>query len=144
MIEAAIRARARVNRGPAPVSSFVVGHADWETQHIRWDQGVAVVVHDWDSLSWLSEAVLAGVGSGTFANNEIPTLPPLASSAAFLEAYQRAAGRRFGADELELAWAAPVYVAAYNAMMQAAYGREPVAERAVIAQYRQRLELAGA
>ena len=143
VVEAATRARARLNRGDAAELGRVLGHADWETQHIRWEAGVAVVVHDWDSLSWLSEATLAGVACGTFVSDEYPTLAPLPSSAAFLDCYQHTRGRDFSAAERELAWAASLWTATYNARTQALNGREQVAERAVLAQWEERLRLAG-
>lgn len=89
VIEAAIRARARVNRGPAPVSSFVVGHADWETQHIRWDQGVAVVVHDWDSLSWLPERFWP---ASVLARSPITRSPPCPRWPARLRSWRPTSG----------------------------------------------------
>ncbi len=141
--EAAARSRARLNRPDAAELGQVLGHADWETQHIRWEAGVAVVVHDWDSLSWLSEATLAGVASGTFVSNLVPTLAPLPSSAAFLKCYQECRGRAFTPAETELAWAASLWTACHNARTQAEHGREPVAERAVLAQWEERLRLAG-
>jgi hypothetical protein len=42
----------------------VLGHADWEAQKMRWRNGEAHVVHDWDSLAWLPEAGIAGSAAG--------------------------------------------------------------------------------
>jgi hypothetical protein len=92
----------------------VLGHADWEAQNLRWVGAKPVVVHDWDSLAWLPEAVLVGSASGAFASHETPTLAPVESSAAFLDAYQRARGRRFSPYEHEIAWAASIVVPLNN------------------------------
>jgi hypothetical protein len=71
-------------------------------------------VHDWDSLAWQPEAALAGAASGSFASAGPPMLAPIGSSAAFLVAYQDIRGRWFTAVEQEIAWAASLWMAAYN------------------------------
>jgi hypothetical protein len=121
----------------------VLGHADWETQNLRWHGDEPWAVHDWDSLAWLPEAAIAGAASGAFASAEIPTLAPVASSSAFLEAYQNVR-RSFDDNEIEVAWAASLWPALHNARGEALWGREPVALAAVSAQAEQRLRLAGA
>lgn len=105
------RVRAKLSECRLPP---VLGHADWEAQNLRWFQGKPVVVHDWDSLAWLPEAVLAGSAAGVFASHDTPTLAPVESSAAFLDAYQRARGGRFSPYEHEVAWAASIVVALNN------------------------------
>jgi hypothetical protein len=39
----------------------VVGHADWESQNLRWDGVRPLAVHDWDSAVAQPEAVVAGL-----------------------------------------------------------------------------------
>jgi hypothetical protein len=39
-----------------------VGHADWESQSIRWRDGRPPAVHDWDSAVAQPEAMVAGLG----------------------------------------------------------------------------------
>jgi Phosphotransferase enzyme family len=92
----------------------VLGHGDWETQNLRWNGDEPYAVHDWDSLCWLPEAAIAGAACGAFASAETPTLAPIASSEAFLDAYQ-AARRPFGDDEIEVAWAASLWPGLHNA-----------------------------
>jgi hypothetical protein len=121
-----------------------LGHADWETQNIRWRDGEVFVVHDWDSLARLPEAALAGAAAGSFASNGVPTLAPVDSSAAFLSAYQSVRGRLFDREETEVAWAASLWPAVYNARTQLMYDLPPVALRAVEEQADQRLKLASA
>jgi len=101
----------------------VVGHVDWEAQNMRWERSEPLVVHDWDSLAWLPEAAIAGTASGVFASHGQPTLAPLASSTAFLEAYQRERGARFSRGEEEIAWAASLWVALHNARDELIYDR---------------------
>jgi Phosphotransferase enzyme family len=139
--ETARRATTRLLAADLP---RVLGHADWETQNLRWHGTAIWTVHDWDSLAWLPEAAIVGAASGSFASAEIPTLAPLSSSAAFLEAYQHERNRRFTVNEIEVAWAASLWPATHNARGQELFERPPVAEAALREQARQRLELAHA
>jgi hypothetical protein len=104
----------------------VVGHVDWEAQNMRWERSEPLVVHDWDSLGWLPEAAIAGTAAGVFATHGQPTLAPLASSTAFLEAYQRERGAPFSRNEEEIAWAASLWVALHNARDELIYDRPPL------------------
>jgi len=105
------RVRAKLSECRLPP---VLGHADWEAQNLRWLQAKPLVVHDWDSLAWLPEAVLTGSAAGAFASHDTPTLAPVESSAAFLDAYQRARARQFSPYEDEVAWAASIVVLLNN------------------------------
>jgi hypothetical protein len=105
------RVRAKLSECRLPP---VLGHADWEAQNLRWLQAKPLVVHDWDSLAWLPEAVLVGSAAGAFASHDTPTLAPVESSAAFLDAYQRARARQFSPYEHEVAWAASIVVPLNN------------------------------
>jgi hypothetical protein len=100
-------------------------------------------VHDWDSIAWLPEAAIAGSAAGAFASAEQPTLAPVESSAAFLDAYQESR-RRFDHEEIEVAWAASLWLAVHNARTEALIGSEPVATTAVREQAAERLRMAGA
>jgi hypothetical protein len=44
----------------------VVGHADWESQNLRWDGDRPLAVHDWDSAVAQPEAVVAGLASAVW------------------------------------------------------------------------------
>ncbi|UIX34380.1 phosphotransferase [Streptomyces sp. GQFP] len=139
--ETAIRVRSRMARTQLP---SVVGHADWETQNVRWQGGRAYAVHDWDSLAWLPEAAIAGAASGTFASAEHPTLAPVESSAVFLDVYQQSRGRAFTTEELQIAWAASLWPAAHNARTEVLYGKQPIALGALRDQASERLTRAKA
>lgn len=139
--DVARRVRARLVAATAPP---VIGHADWESQNLRWRGTEPHAVHDWDSLAWLPEAAIAGAASAAFASTDVPTLAPLESSAAFLDAYEQARRRAFTAEERELAWAASLWPAIHNATGEARHGSPPVATVALAEQAAERLALAGA
>jgi hypothetical protein len=122
----------------------VLGHADWEAQNLRWNGTEPYAVYDWDSLAWLPEAAVVGAAAGAFASAEVPTLAPIDSSRAFLDAYQDARGRTFRAEELEVAWAASIWPALHNARGEVLYGVPPVALLSLERQADTRLSLAGA
>ncbi|MFJ7219630.1 phosphotransferase [Amycolatopsis sp. NPDC098790] len=141
VVETAVRARKRLLATELPC---VLGHADFEAQNLRWRDGEIRAVHDWDSLAWQPEAALVGAASGTFANASPPTLAPIASSAAFLATYQELRGRRFTAEEEEIAWAASLWTAEHNARWEALHGDPRVCGEAVRAQAAERLRRANA
>jgi hypothetical protein len=141
VVEAAELARGRLLAAGLPC---VLGYADFEAQNLRWRGREVWAVHDWDSLAWQPEAALAGAASGSFASSGPPTLAPVASSEAFLVAYQGIRGRSFTAVELETAWAASLWMAAYNAREEALNGDDPVCAAALRAQAPERLRRANA
>lgn len=122
----------------------VLGHADFEAQNLRWHDGDVWAVHDWDSLAWQPEAALVGAACGGFASASPPILAPIESSAAFLEAYQDLQGRRFTAEEQQIAWAASLWTAAHNARWEMLHGQEAVTGNALCAQGAERLRRANA
>ena len=141
VVETAERARRRILAAGLPC---VLGYADFEAQNLRWHGRDVWAVHDWDSLAWQPEAALAGAASGSFASAGPPTLAPIESSEAFLMAYQGIRGRTFTAVEQEVAWAASVWMAAYNAREEALHGETTVCRDALRAQAAQRLRRANA
>jgi Phosphotransferase enzyme family len=141
VVDTAERARGRLLAAELPC---VLGHADFEAQNLRWHGQQVWAVHDWDSLAWQPEAALAGAASGSFASAGPPTLAPVESSEAFLVAYQDIRGRWFTAAEQEIAWAASVWMATYNAREQALYGDTPASGDALRAQAAERLRRANA
>jgi hypothetical protein len=135
IVQTAERARVRLLAADLPC---VLGHADFEAQNLRWQGRQVWAVHDWDSLAWQPEAALVGAASGSFASAGPPTLAPIESSEAFLMAYQDNRGRLFTAAELEVAWAASVWMAAYNAREMALCGGPPAGGDALRAQAAER------
>jgi hypothetical protein len=141
VVDTAGRARKRLLAVDLPC---VLGHADFEAQNLRWHGEDVWAVHDWDSLAWQPEAALVGAACGMFASVTPPTLAPIESSAAFMAAYQDLRGRRFTAEEQEIAWAASLWPAAHNARWEAVHGDPPECCDAVRAQAAERLRRANA
>ena len=141
LTEIAARVRQRLQAVALPE---IVGHADWESQHLRWKGEDLLVVHDWDSLSSCWEAGLVGAAAATFASDRYCVLAPLASSGQFLATYQNERKRTFSEEELEIAWAAGLWLAAHNARMEVVYRKPPLVLDSLAQEAGQRLRLAGA
>ena len=141
IVETAARARKRLLAAGLPC---VLGHADFEAQNLRWQGREVWTVHDWDSLAWQPEAALVGAASGSFASSGPPTLASIESSEAFLVTYQDIRRRLFTAVELEMAWAASLWMAAYNAREMALCGGAPAGANALRVQAAERLRRADA
>jgi hypothetical protein len=122
----------------------VLGHVDWEAQNMRWLHDDPLAVHDWDSLAWLPEAALVGTAAGVFASYGEPTLAPVESSEAFLDAYASARGETFSAYEREVAWAASILVALHNARDELIFNRPRLTYTRLEAQHEERLRRANA
>jgi hypothetical protein len=105
------RTRKILNAFAAPL---VIGHVDWECQNIRWKDGRALVVHDWDSAATRPEATVAGAASAVFTRTDVQSSSSIDESELFLDTYQRARGRAFTPDELAVAWAAGLWVRAFD------------------------------
>ncbi len=140
VVDTAVRARGRLLAAGLPC---VLGHADFEAQNLRWHGREVWAVHDWDSLAWQPEAALAGAASGAFASAGPPALAPIESSEAFLVIYQDVRRRLFTAVEQEIAWAASLWMAAYN-VWEALHGDTPLSGDALRAQAAERLRRAHA
>lgn len=115
------RLRARLCASTLPA---VIGHADWESQNLRWQDGELVAVHDWDSVVALPEMAIAGAAAAVFPADRLPLSDAtVAESEAFLVAYAAARGRPWSDEERQLAWAAGLWVRAFNA--KKAFVRDP-------------------
>ena len=137
------RARARLlrpNRLP-----IVIGHCDWESQNLDWQDGVLAIAHDWDSLARRPEATVAGMSALIFPSTGTTNEPAtLAESEAFLRSYERARGRPFSAEERELAWAASVWIGGWKAKKAAIYSDAGVVLTGFLPTALERLHRAGA
>jgi hypothetical protein len=138
---AADRVRARLARYDGP---SVVGHADWESQNLRWTGDRLAIAYDWDSLAWLPEAVLVGAAASSFPSDLQPVVASVAASASFLQEYQEARGRELTVEQLEVAWAAGLLPVLFNARNEALLGLRPLILPDLGDQLDERLELAGA
>ena len=119
------------------VGPLRIGHADWELHNLEWAGTVPVAVHDWDSLAIRTEVGIAGAAAAVHASaSGGPVAASVAETDRFLTAHQEVRPS-WSADQTELAWAAGLWVLAYNAKKEAAGGgagylahlRPEVAER---------------
>lgn len=103
-----------------------VGHGDWESQNIRWLGGEAVAVHDWDSVIAQPEEAIVGFASAVWAaRGGAGEASSVEQSAAFIDAYERAAGVHWDRAARRAAWAAGLWVRLFNAKKAAAAGGGP-------------------
>ncbi|MBR7836730.1 hypothetical protein KDL01_25845 [Actinospica durhamensis] len=107
----ATRARLAATRDAEPV----IGHCDWESHNLEFRAGEPWVVHDWDSVVCAAETVIVGVAAAMWPAGSESFGADIAQSEQFLEAYQRARGRAFSSQHLEEAWAAGLWIRAFNA-----------------------------
>lgn len=145
--ETARRTRARLLRPDAQGLPLVAGHGDFEAQNCRWVEGAGgprFVIHDWDSVVAMPEAVLAGNSAATYTSETECELPSLAQSAEFLTVYEQSRGRTWSPLEVEVAYAAGAWVAAYNAAFEHLKGGPGHVTDALSEQWVERLRLAGA
>jgi hypothetical protein len=90
---------------------------------LRWDGDKLLVVHDWDSVTADSEAVLVGFAAALYSTVSVKQLATVEETQRFLVAYRDAHGRELSADEFERSWAAGVWTRAYDARYQHAVGQ---------------------
>jgi hypothetical protein len=118
--DAGRRARDRLR---ASESEAEIGHCDWLAGNLRWSGDELRVVHDWDSMTADSEAVLVGFAAALYSTVSADELATVEDTERFLVAYCHARGREFSADELERSWAAGVWTRAYDAKYQHTVGQ---------------------
>ena len=100
-----------------------MSHCDWLAGNLRWSGDELLVVHDWDSMTVDSEAVLVGFAAALYSTVSADELATVEDTERFLLAYCHARGRGFSADELQRSWAAGVWTRAYDAKCQHAAGK---------------------
>jgi hypothetical protein len=110
--DAARAVRGRLAQFAAP---RVVGHCDFESHNIWWLDGEPLAVHDWDSAVAEPEAVIVGVAAAMHPAGADRYAASVEESTAFLDAYERASGRSWTADERAAAWAAGLWILLFNA-----------------------------
>ncbi len=118
----------------------VVGHTDLNGLNVRW--APHPIVHDWDSLAARPECVHAGILAVNHV--ELPgvgRITAVGDTERALDLYQRS--RPFSQVETELAWAAGIWVAAYNAAFEYLHGSRGEVSTRLESDSSQRLRLAG-
>lgn len=136
-VAAAVRNRLRDYRRPP-----VIGHGDWVNGNLVWDGCRLLAVHDWDSVICQPEAAVAGLAAATYRGLSDPQgHATVEQSAIFLDAYVQARGLRWTGTDREAAWAAGLWVRAFDAKDAAQHGGpDAVLTRS---EARARLELTG-
>ena len=118
--EAGRRACDRLRAGG---SEAVIGHCDWLASNLRWNGDALLVVHDWDSVTADSEAVLAGFAAALYPAVSAGEPATVEDTERFLAAYCHSRGREFSTSDLQQSWAAGVWTRAYDAKYQHAAGQ---------------------
>lgn len=122
VLEAAHHSRDRLLDSDIRGLPKVLGHGDFEPQNCRWVPGAngseKLVVHDWDSVVAMPEAILAGNAAVTQNCAEVQRLASIDENERYLEVYAKARGKAFTPLEMEAAWAASLWVAAYLAAFE--------------------------
>ena len=106
----AARRRLAATRATAPV----IGHCDWESHNLEFRDGEPWIVHDWDSVVCAPETVIVGVAAAMWPARAECTGATVAQTELFLDAYQQASGHAFSPRRIEEAWAAGVWIRAFN------------------------------
>ena len=110
-VAAAVRDQLRCQGGDP-----VIGHGDWWPGNLRWQGQHLIAVHDWDSVICQPEPAIAGLAAASFLGIDDPTrMANVEDSAAFLDAYQQARGRRWTPHDYAACWAAGLWQRAVDA-----------------------------
>jgi Ser/Thr protein kinase RdoA (MazF antagonist) len=108
----------------------VAGHADWESQNLRWHDGRPLAVHDWDSAVAQPEPVVAGLAAAVWPATGAPgEAATVEQTDQFLAAYEQARGRPWTPAERQACWAAGLWVQAFSAKKQHMAGGGPDLDR---------------
>jgi len=110
-VAAAVRGHLRGHAGDP-----VIGHGDWYPENLRWHGPQLIAVHDWDSVICQPEPAIAGLAAASFLGIDGPPgMANVEDSAAFLDAYQAARGRRWTSQDYAACWAAGLWQRAFDA-----------------------------
>lgn len=97
-------------------SDPVIGHGDWHPENLCWHGPHLIAVHDWDSVICQPEPAIAGLAAASFRGIDDPAqMASVEDSAAFLDAYQHARGRRWTSADYAACWAAGLWQRAFDA-----------------------------
>lgn len=141
LAEMVARVRARLGAAALPA---VAGHCDWASHNLRWTDGEIHVVHDWDSACALPEAAIAGMAASMFTTSGEGPSASLEETERFLASYEAARGLPWTRLEREAAWAASLWVMAYDAKGESIDGVVGPATELLAAERDERLRRAGA
>jgi hypothetical protein len=123
-------ARRALAVGPRSAGDVVVGHGDWSAQNLGFgDAGQIVAIYDFDELVRDCEPLIVGIAAVSYSATPRPGTEPGASvgeARAFVDAYERARGRRFDGAERRAVGASALYLVAYLARSEHALDPGPV------------------
>lgn len=140
LVDVARASRERLRRHDLPP---VLGHADLNGLNVRW-VGDRAIVHDWDSVALLPEAVLVGgLAADHPAAPDAGALADIPTGTRVIAAYEAATGRSLTAEETEVAWAASAWLACYNAAFEYLHGEPGAVAAGILRDGAERLALAG-
>jgi phosphotransferase family enzyme len=110
-VAAAVRGQLRDHAGVP-----VIGHGDWWPGNMCWQGRRLIAVHDWDSVICQPEPAIAGLAAASFLGEyDSPRMATVEDSAAFIDAYQHASGRRWTPQDHAASWAAGLWQRAFDA-----------------------------
>lgn len=126
----------------------VTGHGALNGATVRWLDGPGgrpePVVHSWDGMAGRPEAVLAGCLAANYY--ELPDelrIAPVTQGELVLAAFQATRGRDLTPEELQVAWAASIWVACYHAALEHLGGAPGQVTHQIMTDGAVRLRLAG-
>jgi hypothetical protein len=102
----------------------VCAHVDWEGHNMLWQNGRLSAVLDWDSVAALPEPAVVGAAAAVFPSTPDATVVAASpeQADAFLHAYLAARGSRWSDGDWQVAWAAGLWLLAFNAKKESRGG----------------------
>jgi hypothetical protein len=121
----------------------VVGHVDWEPSNLGWTGSSISAVYDWDSLTELPEAAIAGLAAAVHKIVDDGPGSTVEQTERFLAAYAEARAEPWTAEEHQIAWSAGLWVLAFNAKAEMVDGMRGPHTRHLRSELNERARLAG-
>jgi hypothetical protein len=110
--------RLRAHRAPD-----LIGHCDWYAGNLAWSGNDLFVAHDWDSVFADSEAAMVGFAAAVYPTTDAGAEASLEETEQFLQSYVEVSGRVLTPEDVECAWAAGVWLRAFDSRKQHAKGQ---------------------
>jgi hypothetical protein len=112
----ALASRAKAVRDD-DIKREVVGHTDWSSRNVRFDEERLLAVYDWDSVALVEESTAVGQAAVTWRVTSEPggaEFPTPDEVVRYISAYEDAAGHALDASQWRAAGAAAAYLLAYT------------------------------
>lgn len=114
--------RAAQDRLRAHRASDVIGHCDWYAGNLRWSGNNLLVAHDWDSVFVDSEAAVVGFAAAVYPTTDPGGEATLEETEQFIRSYVDVSDHALTLKDVECAWAAGVWLRAFDSRKQHAKG----------------------